>query len=491
MRPLCIALALVPSLCAHADRLLTSSARDATGWATDNGGEFPGARATMRVAQDDERGPCLEGHFEFGGDSRYSGLRWHGEVPRAKAVGFWVKLMDRAGGSLRIRDATDQELLGGFSAEQGKWVNVEVPLEPGGFPNHWSGVNDGQFHFPLQRVLIAVSRGPDQGTIRISNLYVVMDESKPEERWQLTIQPGVPTGVAFRGEKAEYTAHVLNRCEHAAKCQVFVESQALTGEPRQVGSWPLLFNGWQQQDITFSLPTKDLGYWKLTGRLTDAEAGELPPSLSGLVVVPQARHYGEWAHECYFGMQSIPDMEAAERLGCKAMRTAPGWRWGEARPGDSYLREYLDGAVAGAYEHHMDILATLQFFAPGWVAWQVEGRPKLADLPDPSRFDEVTRFARVATEVFAGRATAIEIQNEPDLTCWMHPEMSFEEGVDYYVKLLRASREGIRAVDPSIPVAGLDVSGGDFDTGLRYTRAVLEKGAAYLDLPRRAISGRG
>lgn len=482
MRAVLLGLLLLLGASARPERLLVHSCDYLPGWQGDNGGEFPGATTTTDLAEDQERGSCLEGRFAFGGESRYSGLRWEGRIARAKAVGFWVKLPDHGGGSLRVRDATDQELLGGFSAEPGKWVNVEVPLEPDSFPNHWSGANDGQFHFPLQRVLIAVSRGPDQTSLRVSDLYIVVDDPAPEERWALTLHPRVPTGVAFRGERAEYAAHVTNRLQREAECALAVESASLTGETRRVGEWPVALGAWGEQSVTFRLPTREIGYWKLTGTLTDAEVGALPPAPSGLVVVPPARHYGEWAHDCYFGMQSIPDHEAAERLGCKAVRNAPGWRWGEAQPGDPYLRTYLAGAVGDAYEHRMDVLATLQFYPPGWMQWNVEGRPKLADLPDPARFEEVTRFARTAAEVFAGRATAIEIQNEPDLTCWMHPELSFEEGVDYYVRLLQASREGIRAVDPEVPIAGVDVSGGDFDTGLRFTRAVLERGADLLDL---------
>jgi hypothetical protein len=477
-------LALAALLCtaAHAERLLVHPCSHVSGWHGDNGGEYPGAKVSTGVVHDVDRGPCLEGRFKFGGDSRYSGLRWEGRIARAKAVGFWVKLPDHGGGSLRIRDATEQELLGGFTAEAGQWVNVEVPLEPGNFPGHWSGANDGQFHFPLLRVLVAVSRGPDQSSLRVSDLYVVVDDPAPEERWGLTLDPGVPTGVAFRGERAEYTAHVTNRLQRPAQCTLRVESTSLEGRTRRAGEWPVALDGWQTQDVTFRLPTRETGYWKLAGTLTDAEVGALPPAPSALVVVPRARRYGEWAQDAYFGMQSILDHEAAERLGCKAVRNAPGWRWGEAQPGDPYLREYLEGAVSEAHAHRMDVLATLQFYPPGWAQWQVEGRPKLADLPDPARFDEVARVARVAAEVFAGRATAIEIQNEPDLTCWVHPELSFEEGVDYYVRLLQTSREAIRAVDPDVPIAGLDVSGGDFDTGLRYTRAVLERGAELLDL---------
>jgi hypothetical protein len=477
--PALMVLLVPPSV---ADNLLLHSCRSRDGWHADNGGEFPGAKASTALVEDADRGTCLEGRFDFAGESRYCGVRWHGEVPRATEIGFWVKLPDHGGGSIRVQDGTGQELLGGFSAAQGQWTRVEVPLQPGSFGAHWGGANDGQLHFPLRRVLIAVSRGPDSSSLRVSNLYAVVDQPTPAERWSLRITPGVPVGIAIRGETAEYVAHVANRAEAAEACTLAVEATSLAEQTRQLGTWPVNLSGWQEQEVRFRLRMGRTGYWRLTGRLLDAEGLPLQVAPSALAVVPPARHLHEWAHDCYFGMQSIPDYEAAERLGCKAMRTAPGWRWGEPRPGDPYLREYLDGAVAGAYEHHLDILATVQFEAPGWIGWRVEGRPGLAGLPDPTRFAEVTRVARVAAEVFTGRAAAIEINNEPDLTCWMHPGLSFEEGVDYYVKLLHASREGIRQVDPDVPIAGLDVSGGDFDTGLRFTRAVLAQAADQLDL---------
>jgi hypothetical protein len=476
-----ISLTLMPSVTAHAEQLLVHPARYPSQWGVDVGGEFPGATGEMSVVEDERAGTCLEGRFRFGGESRYSGLKWQGEIPHAQAVGFRVKTVHHDGVGLRVRDATGQEHAGGSAVTKGEWTEVEVPLTPEHFRNHWSGADDGEFHFPLTAVLVSLSRGPDESSLRLSDLYVVTEHLDPADRWKVSIEPGVPSGVAFRGERVEYTIRVLNCINRQSGAELRVESQEYGGKPREVGRWPLEIEGWQHTDISFRLPSRQPGYWCLRAALSDAQVGELPQVVSGLVVVPRPRHYGRPAPDCYFGIQSVQDMEAAERLGAKAIRSAPGWRWAEAREGQ-ILDRYIDGAVNAAVEHHMAVLLTLQAHAPGWAAWQVEDRPQLAGLPAPERLGDWQRFCRYVAERVRGKATVIEVQNEPDLTCWRHPGLSFEEGVDYYVNLLQAAHDGIREVDPEVPIAGLDVSGGDFETGLRYTGAVLDKAADLLDL---------
>lgn len=466
---------------ANAEELLVHPAEYPSNWGVDVGGEFPGATGEMSVVRDEDRGPCLEARFWFGGESRYSGLKWQGDIPHAQAVGFWVKTVDHTAVGIRVRDTTDQEHAGGSPVTKGEWTKVEVPLTPEQFRNHWSGADDGEFHFPLTAVLVSLSRGPDESSLRVSDLYVVTDRVDPQDRWKVSVEPGVPSGVALRGETVEYTVRALNCLSRRAEAALRVESQECGGEPREVGRWSLEVQGWQNADISFLLPSRRPGYWCLRARLSDAEVGDLPEVVSALVVVPRPRHYGEAAPDCYFGVQSVRDMEAAERLGAKAIRSTPGWRWAEAREG-RVMDHYIDGTVSAAAEHHMSVLLTLQARAPDWAAWRVEGRPQVAGLPDPDRMGDWQRFCRYVAERVRGKATAIEIQNEPDLTCWRHPGLSFEEGVDYYVKLLQAAHDGIREVDPDVPIAGLDVSGGDFESGLRYTGAVLDKAAHLLDL---------
>lgn len=85
---LCAAiLALVLSTGAHAERLLLDPTTSFSAWQTNDGGEFPGARVTASIDEDAERGACVRGDVQFGGESRYSGLQcgaaWSGPNPSA------------------------------------------------------------------------------------------------------------------------------------------------------------------------------------------------------------------------------------------------------------------------------------------------------------------------------------------------------------------------------------------------------------------------
>lgn len=473
----------VGPLCAHAERLLIDPAADFVTWSVNVGSEFPGAVGEAAVVTDPERGPCLEGRFRFAGDSRYAGLHFHGLIREPRAIGFFIKLADRDGGMVRLRDAAGQEHLGSFSARRGEWTQVEIEVKPENFPSYWQGPSDGIFRLPLEAVLVAVSRGPDEATFRISNLYAVVDSVAPEDRFFLRFEPGVPCGIAFPGEKAGYRLRVTNRVPDPFQATVEVSSQAPGGEPHKVGvAKKLRVDGWRSQVLPVPLPTDKLGYWCLRARAVGADGRVLGTGTSGLAVVPRPRHYGRPAPDAYFGLQLILDMEAAERLGAKAVRIAPGWLWAEPRQGEIRWREYYDPQVEAAVKHNMSLLFTLQAIAPPFAAWKVEGRPKLATLVDPEKLDLWREHCRRVAERYRGKVAAYEIQNEPDLTCSWQPGLPFAEGVDYYCKLLRAGYEGLKAGDPDCVVAGCDVSGGDFDAGLPFTRAVYEKAAPYLDL---------
>lgn len=461
-----------------------------TRWRAYFGWEFPGAAGEAKVVNDPQRGPCLRGSFKFTAESRYAGIQWQGELPQASAIGFWVKLARRDRGLVRVRDATGQEHLGGFRAVPGRWTHVQVKLVPDSFGAHWGGANDGRLHFPLQAVLIGVNRGPDEAEMYLSTLYAVVPAVQPSQRWGISVTTEPAMGVAFRGERARWTARVVNRVPEPGRCRLQVQAQAMGRKPRILTDQLVKFSqpsDWSRRapatiQVSGSLPTDRLQYACLRARVLDDRGEVLASAIGALAVVPRPRHYGRPDPQCYFGLQMGVDFAVAERLGAKAIRSAPGWRWAEPRPGFMRWQDYLDKAVLPALERHMEVLLTLQAIAPGWAAWQVEGKPKLRNLPDPNRLEAYERFVKAVAQRYRGRLAAIEIQNEPDLTCLSHPGLSFEEGVDYYVRLLEAGRRGAKAGDPELPVAGLDVSGGDFDRDLRFTAAVLERAADQLDL---------
>lgn len=473
---------LVSTVPSQAERLLVDAARDALSWGVDVGGEFPGATGALSVVSDAQRGVCVEGSFVFDGESRYSGVKWSGEIPTGNAIGFWVNLPDHTRAMVRIRDATDQEHMGGVTVPRGEWAQAEVPLAPGSFGAHWGGADDGKLHFPLKAVLIAVSRGPDRTRMRVRDLYAVVDDVRPADHWQVTFEPRVPSGIALRGERADYVVHVTNRGEQARECFLRVQADGYDGSSLAPRTERLARRGWRRASFTLRLPTDKLGYWRLSAELSEDGLPAPVEVVSGFAVAPRPRHYRKWAPDCYFGIQAAGDLEAAERLGVKAIRQAPGWRWAEARKGDVRWETYLDRVVESPLSHKMQVLLTVQAIAPGWVAWQDPDNPRLRNLPDPARMDEWERFVRQIAHRYRGKLAAIEIQNEPDLTCFHHVGLSQKEGLDYYAQLLRVGAKGAKAADPDVPIAGIDVSGGDFRNDLSFTRGVLDRGADALDL---------
>ncbi len=504
----CIILVIVQTVvaisCLAGERLLLDAGRDLLSWRVYLGGEYPGATGQARVCDDAERGQCVEAEFAFGGESRYAGIQWTGQIPETRAVGFWLKTEGRNSGMIRVRDAKGQEHLGAYAAEpaargqdRGAWSRIEVALTPQVFRNHWGGPNDGKFHFPLTAVLVGLNRTPpksggpavETARMRLSCLYAVVDKIDPADAWSLVITPGPAGGVVFPGEKAAYTVTATNRTERPAPCRVTVEAQKPgDGKPQRVGEWEGNVEGWGVGRLELFLPTNRLGYVCVRARVEDParpmEAGneDRATAISGMAVVQRPRYMGQAAPDCYFGLQLCPDVAVAERLGAKAIRVFPGWRWTEPRQGMILWDIHLDPHILPAIERQMQVLLTLQGTAPAWAAWRVEGKPKLMDLPDPARLDAWKEYCRKVAERYRGRLAAIEIQNEPDLTCWRHPDVTLEEGAEYYAKLLKAGYEGVKAGDPNVPVAGLDVSGGDFDRSFEYTDAVLTRAKQTLDL---------
>ncbi|MBM4087719.1 MAG: hypothetical protein FJ272_23260, partial [Planctomycetes bacterium] len=325
MRDLSLLCALVAACAAaHADRLLLDPARETLYWTANTGSEFPGATAKVEAVADAERGPCVRGEFEFSGESRYAGLEWRGTIEQGKALGFWVHLRDRTNGLLRVKDATDQWLATTFTGQRGAWTHFEIPLAPNSFTSHWAGANDGQLHFPLRAVVIAPWRGPDRQEMRLSNLYVESEPSRPEDRWQLILKPSAPSGVALQGEPVECSVRVVNRVAKDARCQLAVERQAPAGEAMPLTARDVALGPWEHKDFIFGLPSDALGYWRLR-----AEFRDLFVTVGGYAVVPKPRHYGAPAADPYFGLQIIQDLEAAERLGAKAVRQFIFWKYTE------------------------------------------------------------------------------------------------------------------------------------------------------------------
>lgn len=475
----CLVVACVPVVAA--EHLLLDAAAQTTYWQVNLGTEFPGASGGIAAATDPERGACLKGTFAFTADSRYAGFQWRGSLGQGRALGFSVK-MPRGDGSIRVLDSTGQWLMGAFKAQRGQWSEVEVPLEPSSFSGHWSGANDGVLHFPLQAILIATMPGPPNQEVFLRNLYVTVDEVTPSEGWQTVVTPGVAWGVALVGEDVRYDIRCQNRLERPQSGKLTLYAQNVGEEaPRQIAQWPLNLEPWTAQNLRLDLPSDAPRYTQLKAVLTDDAGVTVQSTTSGLAVLPIPRHYGQAAPDCFFGLQTGGDAAVAERLGAKAMRLFFFWCFTESRRGDVRW-DVLDRFIRGTQEHNMDAMVTMVLRAPAWAGWNLEGYPKAKALPAPEMIGEWKRFLGQVVERVGDKLRLIEIENEPDLTCVSHAGLSLEQGADYYTKILQESRKVIREKAPGLTVAALDVSGGDLDRGLPFSRRVMEQAADCVDL---------
>lgn len=479
MRRWLLAVSLLCQVAAPAaEPLLLDAGRDPGYWSPARGSEFPGASVDLSLDAAD--GPCILADVTFTGESRYAGAEWRGTVPQGSAVGFKAKPSSAGYLDVRLQDATGQWFMQGQNVTGGQWNDVVVNLA-GPFSNHWSGANDGVLHFPLQRVLIAVPRKPDRQQLRLKHLHVVVDAIPAEQRWEIRWAPGGASGVALLNESVSYGLTLVNRTASDQTTALRVTSETVDGEPVEKLAETRSIAGFGAASWTVPFETGQLGYRVIRATLDGSPAA----GVTALAVVPRARHYGEWATDAYFGIQHLGDMEAAERLGAKAVRHFLFWRYSEGRKGLIRFEEpYMDGVVNACGEHKMDLLLTVCLTSPSWNQWQRPDKPKAVSLPDPARADEYRGFVQAIASRYADRPwlRAIEIENEPDLTCVRNPELTLDEGTDYYVTMLRAGAAGARAGKPGVTVAGSGVSGGDMDRPLPFTKAVLDKAGDAIDL---------
>jgi len=471
-------LCLLPSTAA--EQLLLDAGSDLGYWSPVTGGEFPGASSELSLHQDPEAGASVQADVTFTADSRYAGAQWRGSVPEGSVIGFRAWTSHAGHLDVRLLDATGQWFMQGQGGKGGQWNDVRITLA-GPFSNHWGGTNDGVLHFPIRQVLIAVPRRPDQQSLRIQKLHVVVDGIPAEDRWAFLWTPGGASGVAFVDEPVAYGLRLVNRTGAEQTAKLTIATETVDGERIEKLTETRTVPGFG--DTTWDLPlaTDQLGYRVIRATLDGSPAA----GVTGLAVVPQPRHYGQWAPEAYFGMQHIGDMECTERLGAKAVRQFLFWRYSEGTQGTiRFETPFMDGMVDSCSAHKMQLLLTVCLTSPSWNRWERADKPKAVALPDPARADEYAGFVQAIAGRYADRdyLTAIEVENEPDLTCVRNPELTLDEGTDYYVTMLRAGAAGAKAGKPNVMVAGSGVSGGDMDRPLPFTTMVYDKAGEIIDL---------
>jgi hypothetical protein len=154
------------------------------------------------------------------------------------------------------------------------------------------------------------------------------------------------------------------------------------------------------------------------------------------------------------------DMVAQDGLG--VIRFDVSWRNLEPSRGTFQYLDKLDQIVDAIDQRDLTAVITIDE-TPGWA----NGGQSLWVPPDDPK--DYADFAGMLAARYAGRITAWEIWNEPDISLFWQP------GPDpvVYTKLLVAASRAIRAADPSALVIGGSIAFGNTD----YVKAMYANGA--------------
>jgi hypothetical protein len=211
---------------------------DAVRWGLDPGYEFPGAEGAVSVVEDPAGDRCLRLDYDFTGGGNYVTAAFGlVAVSQASVVAFSVRQEGGNEGFVRVRDATEQEHAGGYTAGP-EWTRVVIPLDLEHFGGHWHGPNDGQFHFPLNRILIGVTKGPAaKGAVFIKDLAILTEDAA--SFYRLTLTTPDPGNAVFCSPRGTALALSLeNRIARPARLALRGTVRGWHGEVRTCTSRP-------------------------------------------------------------------------------------------------------------------------------------------------------------------------------------------------------------------------------------------------------------
>jgi len=295
-----------------------------------------------------------------------------------------------------------------------------------------------------------------------------------DQEWAISIAPGVPSGIAFVDESAEYRLTVEKLTPGPADTELSLTITAPDRETREEQTWPLSFSGPGKQERAITLPTKTKGYWILTTRLM-ADKKEVATRQSALAVVEKLPNYGRLDPRSFFGTMFIRDPEAAQRIGVKSERAQAVWEWLSPSEG-TYSWETLDTRIAKLAEHGIGtVLVIRPEKPPKWALWK-----SVEELTDPRYLPLFQKFTEDVVARYKDRIQAIEVVNEPDLEV-ARGSSGQVPITQIYATILQTAYQSIRKISPDLPVIGLDVSGVDFPN-LRFSREVLGHGTGSMNI---------
>ena len=443
------------------------------GWTLQLGREVPGAEG--RLGSDTDAGrPCLRVDFDFARGGNYVGLERNCVIPESSEIAFSICATGSLHGIVRLHDATEQAFLTGFTLAGEGWQQVRVPITPERFRGHWSGANDGVFHFPMARLVIAMN-GPGQGHFLLRD--ITLTTAAPDMQWRLRVDTPFPGNVAFTDEGA-VPIHVraTNCTGEPVRGEVHCRILNYEGKTLLEQRRPLDFAKWADQGLDLQLPRAGPGYY-----LADAEvlvAGRRAAAMQGgICVVIRPKDMDRDDGQAFFGLH-VSDPAAAQRIGARWHREWRFWRFTENHPG---IYDWSDEHLRDCRAHHIQVMLVMDYEPPSWAAkLRTAGQkgwsgcePIMAPYRD---------FVRECARRYRDQVSAFEIQNEPDLQCWRNNGLSFDEGVAEYTRLVQMAAPIVRTEAPGRLVAGCDVSGVDYDAGLPFSRAVLERVGSLLDV---------
>lgn len=455
--------------------LLLDACDSGAGWEVDPGREFPGATGTL--VRDERNGhPCLRVDFDFSKGGNYFGVARDADIPEATEIRLVLAASGLRHGMVRLRDASGQEFLGGFSAAGDDWAKVTLPLNGETFKRHWGGANDGVFHWPIRRLLIAAN-GPGQGRFWLRDLALLTADHA--SRWRLSITAPEPGHVAFAGESPPLITVAARNCTPATvqaelRCSVRRDDGLVM--LRETQTHP--FSRWERRDWQWPLPAADPGHYLVTAELVSG-AETLARAEGGIAVVPRPARFGQDDPDSFFGLH-VSEPAAAARIGVKWTRVFRQWWWVESSKGRYWWPDEL--SIDGARAQGMRILLTLDAGPPSWAKKELLGEGEaLWPFPD-ALAGAYERYIREAARHYRDKVDVFEIQNEPDLSCWRHENLPFAQGLESFLRLARIAAPAIRQEAPGKRIAGIDVSGVDYDFSLPFSRATLAGAGELFDI---------
>lgn len=445
-------------------------------WRLNAGAEFPGATGTVALAEDAEKGPCLRLDYDFTGGGNYVTAERPLDLASATAISFLVRQDGANRGFLRLCDATGQEHAGGFAIQGDGWQKVVLPLDAAHFAGHWHGANDGQFHFPVTRVVIGVNNGPSKkGYVFIKDLafrttdaalYVGLGFSTPE-----------PGNVAFTGrQNVPLTVLVENRLDEVDAVSLALAVEDWHGRRRVLPNERLALAPRGRVERRLDLDARQPQYYRVSAQVT-RDGTPVASGWAGVVVTEKPHNLGVDDPVSFFGIQSTSAGARTERLGVKWVRAGCDWRWGEMVRGN-----YRPGSPAGARANHQLVMYCLTAYPPSWAQKLAGDEPFWEGAGSAERVAWWADYVEQTARLYSGLVHTFEVQNEPDLTCMYQVGLSFDAGVERYLRILRAAAPAIRRGAGAARIAGIDVSGGDYDRGLPYSEAVMARAGDLIDV---------